>query len=385
MAGKKTVKIEPLYHRGQECLAIHFPFDRTIIGAVKQLDGAAFSKTHRCWYVAQRNSLLGEIMKVMKGVAWVDYGSLSRVTMSATENKKQTPDIIDSDEALGIMRIMEQKLHLMGYSKPTCKTYLQQFKMFLRFYHPAPLHTLSEPEIRNYLLYLVEKRKMSKSTQNQAINAIKFLYEKVLGEERKVYHLERPFREHRLPVILNQEEVAAIFEAVTNLKHRTMLMVIYSAGLRRSELLNLRKGDIDHVRGVVFVRGGKGKKDRQTLLAKSLKPILERYVEEYKPGYWLFEGGDRGRYSESSLQKVLKQAVARTAITKEVTLHTLRHSFATHLLEAGASTRFIQELLGHESPKTTELYTQVTSFSLSKIQSPLDRLDQTRLLKNKEE
>ncbi len=386
MAEQKTVLIGKLSHRGNECLALRFPYDQEVIAAIKKVEGVTFSKTNRCWYVIERSNLLNEIVSACKGVAWVDYSMLANaVKPAAVETKVNAGSKNETEEALKILRIMEQKLHLKGYAKSTCKTYLEQFKLFMRFYHPAPLHELSEAEIRNYILYLVERKKMSKSTQNQAINAIKFFYEKVLGEERKVYHIERPFAEHRLPTVLNTEEVVALFEAVNNLKHRAMLMLIYSAGLRRSELLNLRKGDIDHVRSVVFVRGGKGKKDRQSLLAKTLKPILQNYLQEYKPNYWLFEGAGKARYSESSLHKILKQAVAKAGIVKEVKLHTLRHSFATHMLEAGASTRYIQVLLGHESPKTTELYTQVTSFSLNKLQSPLDRLVSNNLLKSGDE
>jgi site-specific recombinase XerD len=190
-----------------------------------------------------------------------------------------------------------------------------------------------------------------------------------------VYHLERPLKERKLPLVLNQDEIISIFGALNNIKHSAMLMLIYSAGLRRSELINLRIGDLDMSRQIVFIRGGKGRKDRQSLLAKNLNPLVKKYLFEYKPRFWLFEGEKGEQYSESSLQKVFKHAVLKAGVKKNAHLHSLRHSFATHLLESGASTRFIQVLLGHESTKTTEIYTQVTQFSLSKIQSPLDQLE----------
>ncbi|MBS1559939.1 MAG: tyrosine-type recombinase/integrase [Bacteroidetes bacterium] len=284
-----------------------------------------------------------------------------------------------------MLRLMEQKMHLKGYSPSTAKTYLDQFKRFLLFYRPHQPSELSEAEIRNYLLYLVEKKKVSRSAQNQAINAIKFFYEVVLKQERKVYYLERPMREFRLPSVLSQEEVLSLFKVTQNLKHKTMLMLIYSAGLRRGEMLRMRVGDIDFNRGTVLVKASKGRKDRQSILAQMLVPYLKKYLSEYKPAYWLFEGEKGGQYSERSIQQVLINAKKKAGIIKEATLHTLRHSFATHLLESGTSTRYIQVLLGHESSKTTEIYTHVSRFALDKIRSPLDDLAGSKFLKNKDE
>jgi site-specific recombinase XerD len=255
----------------------------------------------------------------------------------------------------------------------------------MQFFYDSDPMDLGEEEIRNYLLYLVDKKKLSKSTQNQAINSIKFYYEKVLGQERKVYHLERPLREYRLPAVLSQEEVLKIFEATSNLKHRLMLMLIYSSGLRRSELLNLQVGDVDVNRGMVLIRGGKGRKDRQSVFANYLTPLLDEYLKKYKPGFWLFEGVGGEKYSASSLRQLLKAAVEKAGIRKRVRLHMLRHSFATHLLEAGTSTRYIQVLLGHQSPKTTELYAHVSRFALDRIKSPLDELASSRKLESRDE
>jgi site-specific recombinase XerD len=264
-------------------------------------------------------------------------------------------------------------------------TYCEQFKLFIEFFPQSDPAELGENEIKAYLLYLIERKKLSLSTQNQAINAIKFYYEKVLKQERKVYYLERPFKEQRLPNVISQEEVILIFENCANLKHRLILMLLYSAGLRRGELLNLKVSDIDIQRLTVRIRGGKGKKDRQSILAQSLLPQLEQYLKEYKPSHWLFAGSDDTKYSASSLHKILKVAVQRANINRDVTLHTLRHSFATHLLESGTSTRYIQVLLGHESPKTTEIYAHVTRFGMDKLRSPLDMLTTKKKLDTPEE
>jgi integrase/recombinase XerD len=377
-----SVKVSNLFHRGKDCLALQFEFNRPLIELIKKIPGARFSYTHKAWYIEKRPTLLNEIFETLKDYALVDISALGNPTK---ENVKTSTTPVVAREPLNpmheqVLRMMEQKLKLRAYSENTIRTYLQSFKDFLHFYNDTDPTDLLEAEIRNYLLFLIEKKKLSRSSQNQAINAIKFFYEKVLGQERKVYHLERPMRERRLPEVLSQLEVMQIFEALGNLKHRVMLMLVYAAGLRRSELLNLLVGDVDLNRNVVFIRAAKGSRDRQSVMAQSLGPMLEQYIKEYKPKMWLFEGMNGERYSPTSLRMVLKAGVEKAGIKKRVRLHMLRHSFATHLLEAGTSTRYIQVLLGHQSPKTTEVYAHVSRFSLDKIQSPLDQIATTREL-----
>lgn len=374
----ESVVLEPLFHRDKKCIAFKPGTDGKTYSIIRSLPGVLYTKTHGRWYVVNdKPSVFDTIFKAFnKEKIFVDYSALKKGNeVASTLPAVAVPKSTMSEEHHTALKLMAQKLSLRGYSQNTAKTYIEQFKLFLRFYSKYHPEEIEEPEITNYLLYLIQKRKISKSTQNQAINAIKFYYEKVLKQDRKVYYLERPLKEKKLPLVLNQDEIISIFGALQNIKHSAMLMLIYSAGLRRSELINLRVGDLDTVRHIVFIRGGKGRKDRQSLLAKNLNPLLEKYLIEYKPRLWLFEGEKGEQYSESSLQKVFKQAVVKAGIKKNAHLHSLRHSFATHLLESGASTRFIQVLLGHESSKTTELYTQVTHFSLSKIQSPLDQLE----------
>jgi site-specific recombinase XerD len=404
----RTVQVKRLHHRETDNLALLFRVDSDLTRCARSIAEVRFSVTHKCWYVPERPNLLAEIFAAFKGVAWVDITALKKAGQLNTapsppylpELTTPEPAPVDLARVVGARpraaapggtlndlqsqayRMMEQKLHLRGYSPNTVRTYLQAFKEFMLFYVDEDPQNLTEFEIRNYVLYLIEQRKLSRSTQNQAINAIKFFYEKLLLQPRKTYYLDRPMKEQRLPEVLSTEEVMRIFEAVDNLKHRVMLMVLYSAGLRRSELINLRVGDVDLHRHMVLIRGGKGRKDRQTVVAQNLVPALERYVAEYKPGFWLFEGVKGERYSASSLQQVLKQAVQRAGITKRVRLHMLRHSFATHLLESGTSTRYIQILLGHESPKTTEIYAHVTRFALENIESPLDKIVQKRQLRD---
>ena len=196
-----------------------------------------------------------------------------------------------------------------------------------------------------------------------------------MGGKRKIYLIERPRKEQYLPEVLSEEEVTEILKAITNLKHKTLIMTIYSGGLRISELINLKVKDIDSNRMQIRVEQSKGKKDRYTLLSKKTLLTLRLYFKEYKPKEWLFEGEKGGQYADSSIYKIFKTALNAAKITKKVSIHSLRHSFATHLLENGTDLRYIQSLLGHSSSKTTEIYTHITTKGFDQIQNPLDKLD----------
>jgi site-specific recombinase XerD len=231
-----------------------------------------------------------------------------------------------------------------------------------------------------YLRYLVQERAVSTSYQNQAINAIKFYYEQVLGGNRKFYYVERPQKERTLPVVLSEEEIILLLKSVTNIKHTCILLLLYSAGLRLGELLKLQVGDIDWhcMQPMCFAirsrERSKRKKDRITLLSAKALPYLNEYIAKYMPLTHFFEGARGGPYSETSTGQILRNALLRVGIDKPVTLHTLRHSFATHLLERGTDIRYIQSLLGHHSAKTTQLYTHITTKAMSEIKSPLEHL-----------
>lgn len=274
------------------------------------------------------------------------------------------------------LQMMQTKLVVVRYSHSTISSYIAQFRQFLDFVHPKPLAQLSKGDVLQYHAHLIRTRKVSRSFQNQSINAIKFYLEHVLGHDRQFIQLDRPKKVEKLPEVIHQDEVKAIFGAVRNLKHKAMLVTLYSAGLRMGELLNLRISDIDSAHMRIWVREGKGVKDRMTVLSPLLLQILRVYFKEYRPKEYLFEGPDGGKYSGSSVRKVLSKAVKRSGVKGTVRPHTLRHSFATHLLEHGTNLRYIQELLGHNSAKTTEIYTHVTSQKLDEIKSPLDFMSQ---------
>lgn len=249
------------------------------------------------------------------------------------------------------------------------------FAEFLNFFSDRDPDDLTHDDIRAYQRYLVEERNVSTSYQNQAINSIKFYYEKVKGGKRETYYIERPRREKFLPEVLSEQEVVAIVNHTENIKNKCILLTAYSAGLRVGELLNLRISDIDSQRMLIRVFQGEGRKNRVTLLSQKLLGLLRTYYKEYKPKEYLYEGATGGKYSDRSAQMILKNACKRAGICKRVTMHKLRHSFATHLLENNTDLRYIQELLGHSSPKTTQIYTHITTKGLDQLKSPLDHLD----------
>jgi len=245
------------------------------------------------------------------------------------------------------------------YSKNTIKTYCGYFQDFCNYFKNDNLKEITTENINNYILHLIKSKNISISQQNQRINAIKFYFEKVLNRQKQFYNLHRPKKEHKLPKVLSKNEVKKILDSSTNIKHKSILMLIYSAGLRRSELLNIRISDIDSERMVINIRGAKGNKDRISLLSNNTLNLLREYYKEFK-------------HSPTSVSNILKKAVAKAGINKKVTPHVLRHSFATHLLEQGTDLRYIQELLGHSSSKTTEIYTHVSKRAIDKIKNPID-------------
>ncbi|MFK7949698.1 MAG: tyrosine-type recombinase/integrase [Saprospiraceae bacterium] len=270
---------------------------------------------------------------------------------------------------------LEESLLIGGYSPSTIKTYKTHFRAFLFYYNSINPTEITEQQIMKYMVYVVKDKKYAKGTQNQVINAIKYYYEKVLHQERKTYYLKHPKKDKTLPKVMSEAEVIRLFKAVENRKHLAILMLMYSGGLRIGEVINLRLHDIKSDQNYIFIKNAKGGKDRVTLLSTKLLHLLRKYYKEFKPKYWLFEGQYHGQYSQSSIQTIFRNAKIKSKINPLATTHTLRHSFATHLLQQGMSLRHIQELLGHASSETTEIYTHIAASDLKKIQSPLDKLN----------
>jgi len=257
-------------------------------------------------------------------------------------------------------------------SNNTQRIYCNYFKDFNSYFKDNDLDKLTTEQINNYILDLIQSKNISISQQNQRINAIKFYYEKILGRNKQYYALHRPNKEHKLPKVLSKNEVKKILASCNNLKHYCILLLIYSAGLRRSELINLKVSDINSERMIVNIVDAEGKKDRISLLSENTLKLLREYYKKYNPANYLFEGMNGGKYSPTSVAKILKKATLEAGLKKNVTPHMLRHSFATHLLEQGTDLRYIQELWGHNSSKTTEIYTHVSKKAIAKIKNPVD-------------
>jgi integrase/recombinase XerD len=261
------------------------------------------------------------------------------------------------------------------YSENTIKVYTNALELFFRFFPDRKPESLTNEDITFFNESCILKKNLSSSYQNQVINAIKLFYRNRFNRSMEVDYIQRPRREKRLPNVLSKSEVKAILDSPTNLKHRAMLSLIYACGLRRGELLHLRLTDIHSDRHLLFIHQSKGKKDRMAPISQKVIDLLRDYYKAYKPRTWLFEGQSPGEpYSERSLQLVLKGAVKKAGNKKPISLHWLRHSYATHLLESGTDIRYIQELLGHSSSKTTEIYTHVSTKNLQRIRSPFDDL-----------
>lgn len=263
-------------------------------------------------------------------------------------------------------------LVIEDYSKQTIKSYSSALKLFLEFVEILNLDQITEKEIQDYLYYCKNKKNYSFSAMKQAIASIRYLYLKVLLKpppQSLSIELRKP---NQLPIVLSKINVVKLINATSNLKHKTILLLIYSAGLRLGELLNLKLGDIDSETMKIHIRQSKGKKDRYIMLSENVLNLLREYYKLYKPKDYIIEGQKGGKYSPKSVQNIFKAALKKAGIKKKATVLTLRHSFATHLLDEGTDIRYIQELLGHRKLETTQIYTHVSSHSINKIKSPAD-------------
>lgn len=375
---KPTVTLESGRHNDRDVVFMSFPKDNQLIAAVKSHGLARWSNTQRRWFIAQDQFRLTDVFNALKAFAFVDYSALKNskpaeiLPVKTPQNPEKHPLSVEN------MRLIEQfRLWMQHkrYSNSSIDTYTSAVRDLLAFFEPKPASLLSNDDVVRFVNEYIIARGLSFSYQNQMVNAAKLFFREVIKSRIEIDKLERPRRQHKLPNVLSKEEVKAILEAPKNLKHQAMLSLIYACGLRRSELLNLKPGDVDSKRGMLTILNAKGRKDRLVPLSNKVLEMLRSYYKAYRPKDWLFEGQENGiRYSEQSLQSVLKQAVVKAGINKPVTLHWLRHSYATHLLESGTDLRYIQELLGHKSSKTTEIYTHVSDNSLKKIKSPFDDL-----------
>ena len=349
-------------------------YDEKVIDFLKTETNLEWSNRKRAWYYRLNTFKLSDFFNLVSPYALINYSDLRKpVFKSKSNNPKGRPKAYPQRKQIQLPKGYKDKLLQKRYSLSTQKTYIAYMKDFVEAFGFNNIEQIRPEQINAYILNLIQEKHISPSEQNQRINAIKFYYEKVLLLDKLYFNIDRPRTIHNLPKVLSKQEVKAIFTNTANVKHQCILMLLYSAGLRRSELINLKISDILSDREQIRIENAKGNKDRFSLLSKNLLQLLRTYYVEYKPQYWLFEGLSKGKqYSATSIAKVLKRACTKAGIAKRVTPHMLRHSFATHLLEQGTDLRYIQTLLGHNSSKTTEIYTFVSNKNLQNIQNPLD-------------
>lgn len=359
----------------RKAIGMQFYPNKVIHALVKTLDMPRWSKQDQMVFIVNTEQNLNAIFKTFRGVAYVNgkYFFRSKPVRKGAEETNLS-ELRNKCGPDGCPAEYLDLLETMRYSLLTARSYVSLFANFRRFYSDRELIDLGDPEIKRYM-HLVVMSGKSLSYQNQVINAIKFYYEQVLNMPQRFYDIDRPRKEHKLPMVLSEEEVRRMIVATVNLKHKAILVTMYSCGLRLSELLDLKLTDIHSDRALVTVKGGKGRRDRNTVLSSTTLQLLRKYFQVYRPDQYLFEGAGGGRYAANSVQQVVQRALRKAGIRKHASPHTLRHSFATHLLEQGTDLRYIQSLLGHSSPKTTEIYTHVSTKHIGQIKSPIDKLE----------
>lgn len=403
---KATVIFKREEHRNQQVLSIYTPNTEPFNSIVRKLK-ATYSATKKMWWLAWDKGTVNTAFKAFKDVAFVDYSAIKsenekrekqkgtseqdlrtalnpHITLTQKgSQRKQLKNMEWTQAQKDAMWAFADKLRIRKYSESTYRTYGVYFKQFLAAHPNIDPKDISEEQIITHVITTVKQHNYATKTQNQIVNAIKFYYEKVLGLKKKEYWIPRPRKEFKLPVVASEEEIVRLLVAANNLKYQCIIGMLYSTGIRREELVNLRIADVDMDRMQVTVRSGKGKKDRVTLLSQRMAVALGKYLAEYKPHYWMFEGSERSKYSGTSITKLVRDARIAAGIKKKITPHVLRHSFATHLMDNGTDTRYIQELLGHASLETTAIYAHVSTKDFQKIKSPLDRIFEDKQLNNK--
>ncbi|MBN1414962.1 MAG: tyrosine-type recombinase/integrase [Bacteroidales bacterium] len=367
----KTVHIESTLHRGTRRIKINSPLDEVLINRVKAIEGRRWSRTMQCWHLPYTEYCIKELRKMKEEL------KLEIPEIGILEEEKRTRyfDRHLTAEKYEFIRLMEQYMEVQRYSEKTIATYLDAIRTFLGYFKDKNIEDITNADLSDFNYRYILKNAFSESYQNQVVSAIKLFYRNIINREISIEEIERPRKGRHLPDIFSVQEIELLLQNTRNLKHRAMLSLIYACGLRRSELINLKINAIDSKRMLLSIKGGKGNKDRVVPIPGSLIIMLREYYKAYRPAVWLFEGTVKGRqYSEASLWQVFEAVKKKSKITKKLTLHSLRHSYATHLLENGVDLRFIQELLGHKSSKTTEIYTHVTQKSIERIKSPFENL-----------
>ena len=387
----KTIICERVLHNGESRIALRFPYDTRLISITRGIEGARWSKNMYSWHIPDNEKIIQSLDGLFAGNAILDYSAIKLVPPDIrrkyepemlkekalkTEIQTDRNIVLLSDKSKADIEKFRKWLEVNRYPESTVRTYTGMIITFLNFVSPKDAEECTSEDLVRIVDEYILPNGLSYSFQNQMISAVKKFYGKICRSVIDPGKLSRPRPQHKLPNVLSKGEVKRILDSVANEKHRVILSLVYGCGLRRSEVLELLPSDIDRERQLIQIRQSKGNKDRVVPLSDKLVQMVDQYILHYKPEKYLFAGQTRGsRYSPASLEKIFKAAFSKAGIKKnDITLHGLRHSYATHLLEAGTDLRYIQALLGHKSSRTTEIYTHVTTQSIQKIRSPFDDL-----------
>ena len=377
-------------HRGKACILLICEKDAQINTIFNKINFLTYSNTNKGWYLPRNKEMLQQVMLATKGIASFDIKGLVNQPPVQLDNPANTRGAQHHNPAkqyfTGItphnatqLQLMLQTLSLKAYSSNTIRTYKNEFAIFLQTIKTKKVDDFTPQRIKDYLQYCFEELKLSEGTIHSRMNALKFYFEQVLKRDKFFWEIPRPKKPIVLPKVISEEKIIEGLLSIKNLKHKVLLMTAYSAGLRVSEVVSIKVADINSDRMQIFICRAKGKKDRVVPLSKITLQLLREYYKEYTPKKWLFEGQIKGEpYSVRSAQEIFVDYFRKIGLPRYVTFHSLRHSYATHLLESGTDIKYIQELLGHNDIKTTLRYTHVSKKSLSNVESPLDKIMRQR-------
>lgn len=385
-----NITLSALKHRNNKWIAIKSANETPINNAIKTIEGRTFSVTNKCWLIPYNEQNFLHTIKVLEPLATIDTSNFNTIESTVEVNKISPPvkvsevnvqtkyslHKIHSNNRQVLSEVLEM-LQLKAYSESTIRTYLNEISQFLQTIKHVPAENFTTERIKRYLNYCYVTLRLSENTLHSRINALKFYYEQVLKNEKIFWEIPRPKKPLQLPKVLGERELKKLFDAATNLKHKAILFVAYGAGLRVSEVINLRIQDIDRERQQLFIHCSKGKKDRYVRLSPLVLDILEQYykLSKVKPINYVFEGLEKGQpYTIRSAQQIFADCKRKAGILKSLSFHSLRHSFATHTLEKGIDVVFIQDILGHFDIKTTKRYLHVRKDILINIESPIESL-----------
>jgi site-specific recombinase XerD len=367
-----NVTLETFTHNSQPCIAIKFIYNFEIKEYIKKFDGVRWTKTHSTFYIYYNEVRLEDFKNyLVKGNLNVIKQQTKKSIPRYSKAVKIELKPLNKEKTI-VYRHYLAFLEGKRFSKSTIATYSGTILEFLRFTDQKPVDKLDENDVRNYIEWAVKTLNYAVSTHRQMVSGFKhfaYFYPACAINIDKIY---MPKKDRKLPVIASMEEIISLLQITKNLKHRVVIAVLYSSGLRISEIINLKLSNFDFKRKQLYIQNGKGRKDRYATIAESAFPLIKNYYETYKPKVYFIENPKGGKYSPESIRAFLKKSLKLAGITKSITPHTLRHSYATHMLEQGIGIRHIQELLGHSRPETTMIYTHVTRKDLEQIKSPLD-------------